>query len=91
MEVVASVMLLLDEPRRDLAALVRMAQVLLDLAQGPQFSNAALDVAADDRSAGELLRLFDRARPHDIYLLAGIFAYGPTAIDGLDVSRLLAR
>ena len=65
MEVVASVMLLHDEPRRDLAALVRMAQVLLDLAQGPQFSNAALDVAADDRSAGELLRLFDRARPHD--------------------------
>ncbi|MCZ8410975.1 hypothetical protein [Achromobacter dolens] len=57
-------MLLHDEPR-GLAALVRMAQVLLDLAQGPQFSNAELDVAADDQRAGELLRLFDRARPHD--------------------------
>ncbi|MBQ2648652.1 hypothetical protein SB816_23050 [Achromobacter sp. SIMBA_011] len=57
-------MLLHDEPR-GLAALVRMAQVLLDLAQGPQFSNAALDVAADDQRAGELLRLFDRAPPHD--------------------------
>ncbi|WP_336236199.1 hypothetical protein [Achromobacter dolens] len=44
-------MLLHDEPR-GLAALVRMAQVLLDLAQGPQFSNAALDVAADDQRAG---------------------------------------